>query len=131
MTTQTEITKKVKEIQGLKASKTSATQMIKQLFEYKSYKELIDKAILEVYGETTTSTVDWEARVKTIRANQDLTKKELIELLVQDEGGHKASLTQMMGYVEMCKEWARQEALEEEEVSMEELEEVIETINKA
>ena len=37
----------------------------------------------------------------------------------------------MMGYVEMCKEWARQEALEEEEVSMEELEEVIETINEA
>ena len=111
MTTQTEVTKKVEEMLSMGASKTSANQMIRKLYEYKSFKELIDKAITDTYGETTTSTVDWETRVSHIRLGlaNGATKKEIIESLVEEEGGHKASLTQMMGYIEMCKEWAKQE----------------------
>ena len=109
MTTSNEIMDKVESMLYMGASKTSANQMIRKLYKYKSYKELIDEAITTVYGDTSTSTVDWGMRVRIIRDNPTLTKKDLIALLVEHEGGHKASLTQMMGYVEMCKEWARQE----------------------
>ena len=109
MTTVIEVTEKVESMYAMGASKTDATQMIRKMFKYKSFKEFIDEAITTVYGETTTSTVDWEARVMRIRENPDMTKKELLKMLVEDEGGHEASLRQMLGYIEMCKEWARQE----------------------
>jgi len=135
MTTLTEVMDKVESMKDMGASKTSANQMIRKLFEYKSFKSLIDEAITTVYGDTTIGTVDWVSRVETIRNMRVLghTKKDIINQLVEDEGGHKASITQMMGYIQMCEEWARQEIEEDEdeEVTMEELEEVIETINKA
>ena len=108
MTTQTEVTTKVEEMLSMGASKTSANQMIRKLYEYKSFKELIDKAITDTYGETTTSTVDWETRVSIIREYQHLPKKRILEKLLEVED-KKASLVQMLGYIEMCKEWARQE----------------------
>jgi len=109
MTTLTEVMDKVEDMKAMGASKTSANQMIRKLFEYKSFKKLIDEAITTVYGETTTSTVDWEQRVALIRDNIELPKKELLAILVQYEGGREASLRQMLGYIEMCKEWAEQE----------------------
>ena len=100
---------KITAMKEMGASKTSANQMIRKSYEYKSYKEEIDTAITEVYGDTSQSLVDWETRVATIRNNPDLTKKELLALLVEQEDGHESSLRQMLGYIEMCKEWAKQE----------------------
>ena len=108
MTTQTEITEQVAQLQELGASKTSASQMIKKLFVYKDYKDMIDEALTVAYGDTSTTTVDWATRVRVIRDNIDLPKKEILEKLLEFED-KKASLVQMLGYIEMCKEWARQE----------------------
>jgi thiamine kinase-like enzyme len=95
---------------SMEASKTSANQMIRRKFAYKDFKEEIDAAIKEIYGDTTAQgTVDWESRVRIMREFKDLPKKELLAKLVEQEGGNKASLTQMLGYIKLCEEWTRQE----------------------
>lgn len=110
MTTLQEVETAVQAMYDMGASKTSANQMIRKQFAYKDYKELIDEAIQGIYGDTAAQgTVDWESRVKTMREFKDLPKKELLAKLVEQEGGNKASLTQMLGYIKLCEEWTRQE----------------------
>ena len=90
----------VKQYHSMGASKTSANQMIRKAYEYKSYKEEIDAAIQDIYGSGSTSSVDWDTRLMALIENTNLSKKELVNLLVDSEGGHLSSINQFMGYRE-------------------------------
>lgn len=95
----------------LEVNRSSALQTLVKKFG-KDSKDEINEAIIEIYGEPSSGgSVDWASRVEVLRGlvEEGKSKKDMIAHMVELEGGNKASLTQMMGYITMCQEWARQE----------------------